>query len=880
MQVMKLLLLVVFIASIPRVHGYGPSISSMSAYQRSAAAKTNSAAPNELIFAVLVALKKFSTSPHEVRDILQANELTITSPLNSKQENALHLLANTEWISAESALPAFRELVQDDTDWDAVDSDGRTVLHHLAAGGDLSLIDFALSKKARVDLPDDSGMLPSDVAREAGHDEAVKLLDMYEEAQAMADNPNYTGGTNIEADNIGEIHIEGLPTDTVSPTDVNDKDLPDFMVNLNQRAFAGEIDPLIGRDKEIKRLLEVLGQRHNNNPVLVGLPGVGKTRIVEGLAHFIVKGQVPPRFRDKTIYEVSIGALTAGTGVRGALEEKVKQLVQFAEQHPEAIFFIDEIHLLTSGDTRNGVNIAEQLKPQLSAGKLPLIGATTPDEFRQHIDKFDALARRFVRINVAEPSKEEVIDIVLGLRDSISLHQGIDILDEAALAAIEYASYFKDKQLPFSAITLLDEAASSLALSDGFHLLHLNNLQAKIDKLTSSLDAQTDKQEEVQENIAQLKATYTEDFRAWQEQVGRKEELVKIATDINLIEAQIKQLEHDGKFIEADKLRKENLQELFTRQRELQAEDTKVLKKIHVAELVATKLKIPVGKILQESQEDLSALLPQLQEHILGQDAQLQKIVDLVIMTEMGLNKSPPPSFMLVGPSGVGKSETVLRLQSIIAGGRRELIRVDMSEFMEEHTASGLLGAPAGYVGYEDGSSFITKIKANPSAIILLDEIEKAHHSLHNILLQMLEGRLTSRDHEEIDLSQTMIFMTSNSENLAKDFSKPLRGRIDRTITYNALSDEIMQSLVRKEENELNQLLHSKGIVIKLHDDMIAALAKEGQDDDLGARALQHLFEESVTNPLSLMIAKGELNSGSYQVILEEGTEIKVVKDE
>ena len=356
----------------------------------------------------------------------------------------------------------------------------------------------------------------------------------------------------------------------------------------------------------------------------------------------------------------------------------------------------------------------------------------------------------------------------------------------------------------------------------------------------------------------------------------------KIQTDISSIEAHIEQLEYAGEFINADKIRKENLQQLFARQVELRAGDSKVLKKIHVAELVATKLKIPVGKILQENQEELAELLPQLQEHILGQDAQLEEIVDRITMTEMGLNKNKkaPPSFLMLGPSGVGKSETVYQLQRIIGGGRRELIRIDMSEYMEEHAPSAFLGAPAGYVGYEDGSNFITKIKANPSAIIMLDEIEKAHESLHNLLLQMLEGRLTSRDHEETDLSQTMIFMTSNSEDPDRDFSAPVRGRISNIIFYNPLSDAIMQELVRKEADDLNQRLHDKGIVVELHDDIIEALAKEGQNDALGARALHNLFEKSITIPLSRMMAKKEIDSGSYKIMPEEGTEIKVAKDD
>ena len=885
MQAVNLLLIAICIVITPivragSVRGGG--------YRYIAANKASSAlAPKELKAVIRAALEKFSIKPNAVLEVLQENKLIPISPLNSKKENTLHLLADMQ-MDENTALAAFRALVQDDTSLDVVDKDGRGILHRLAEGGRFKMTEFALSKGARADLRDDSDKLPSHYAREGEHEDLAALLDMYAKAKAKADDPDYVGAIDIEDGNVGEQNtvsaettIAPMQADSVPATEeiaviADEEDLPDFLVNLNRRALAGEIDPLIGRVEEVRRMLEVLGQRHSNNPVLVGLPGVGKTAIVEGLAYLIAKGEVPPRFSTKTIYEVNISALTAGTGVRGSLEEKVAQLVKFAEQHPEAIFFIDEVHHITSGDTGGGVNIADQLKPALASGKLPLIGATTDDEFRQHIAKFGALERRFVRINVGEPSEAEVIDIVLGTRDLISVHQDIEITDEAVLAAVELAQYFKDQQRPFSAIRLLDEAASSLAISDGFYPLHLNSMQTRIDKLTSSLPAQNGNKDVVLDDIAQLQATYAEDSATWQKQSAQRQELAKIQADIVAVEPQINQLEHDGKFVEADKLRKESLQELFTKREELT--DSKVLQKRHIAELVATKLKISVAKIMQEKQEGVFDLLPKLQQHIFGQDEQLQGIVNLVAMTEAGFNRNPPPSFLLLGPSGVGKTETVVRLQSILDDGRRELIRIDMSEYKEGHTMSAVLGSPAGYVGYEDGSWLITKIKANPSAILLLDEIEKAHPNLHDLLLQMLEGRLTGRDNDEIDLSQMMIFMTSNSINPEEDFLPAVRGRVDETITYNKLSPDIMSALVHRQVEELNdKVLHDKDVVVTLSDDMIAALANEGYNEVLGARPLQQLFDRRVTTPLSIMSLEGKLKSGKYQLELDG---LKISADE
>ena len=828
-------------------------------------------------------VEHFSPGHGVVHEFLQRYGITASTPIRA-DHNIMHLLAYKHVADDSTSLAILEELMleEETVDWETADEEGRTPLHYMAQNGKMQTVEFMLANGARADSRNIAGKLPSDYARENGHKELAKTLDMYAEASSAAEiarKERATDGVSTSeiADVIETVNIQADDVPATESTEVVDEDLPDFLDNLNQRARAGDIEPVIGRVEEIKRIVEVLRQRHNNNPVLVGPPGVGKTAIIEGLAHLIVKGEVPRPFLDKTIYAVSIGAMTAGTGLRGGLEEKVAELLAFAEQHPEAIFFIDELHHIESGDTGSNISIAEQLKPMLSAGKLPLIGATTDDEFRRHIAKDGALARRFVRINVGEPSEAEVVDILLGFRDRISVHQDIEIPDEAVLAAIEYAKYFTDKQLPFSAITLLDEAAASLGLRDGFYPMRINNLSSTINRLTASLPTMNGKGDEVREEIAQLQADYEQNLAAWQKQEADRQELAKIQADIVAVEEKINGLEHKDKFTEADELRHNKLQELFNQREQLT--DSKILHKRHVAELVAAKLKVPVEKILLEEQEGVFDLLPQLQGDIIGQDDQLKDIVGLVAVNEAGLNLKPPPSFLLLGPSGVGKTETVIRLQSILDDGRRELIRLDMSEYMEGHTVSALLGAPAGYVGHEDGSRFITEIKAHPSAIILLDEIEKAHPNLHYQLLQMLDGRLTSRDNEEIDLSQTMIFMTSNSENPDEDFVSAVRGRINRTIYYNPLNLDIMSMLVHREVAKLNKSLHSKDIVVTLSDDMIATLAAQGYNEELGARPLQNLFSKSVTTPLSFMLMDGELTSGKYHLQFEND-EVKVEQAE
>ena len=869
MRILLATIVILCLAASPLAQGY-TIVGGLHATNEHAIKAAKKLMPHEVKRAIQYALKNFATDPLAIHRTLRDKDLTATARINNDRENVLLILADAK-MDENTTIDIYRELVQDNADFNTVDAHGRGILHLLADRGQAEVINFILSKNARADLKTRQGDLPSDYAKKAGHHDIAATLEMYEQAHAMANDPNYTVPTEVET------NTTTMPTQTEAAKPVAEQDLPDFMVNLNQRALAGEIDALIGRVEEVKRILKVLGQRRSNNPVLVGMPGVGKTAIVEGLAHLITKGEVPSRFRDKTIYAVNISGVNAGTGVRGALEEKVKQLLLFAEQHPHAIFFIDELHHLISGDTGGGINIAEQLKPALAAGKLPVIGATTDDEFRQ-IERDGALERRFVRINIDEPTEAEIIDIVFGVRDLIAIHQDIDIADEAVLAVVEFAKLFKDKQRPASAVALLDEAASALAISDDFHQLNLNSITTKISSLTNALSsAQLGDKDKIAEEIEQLKATYAQDLLAWQQQVDKKQALQTTEANIEATEKQINQLEHAEKFAEADELRKNALQQLFTQRQELIAH--KVLERRHVAELVAAKLKVPVAKLMLEEQEGVSDVLPQLQQHIFGQDKQLEEITGLVAMTEQGLNRNLPPSFLLLGPSGVGKTVTVEKLGAILDNGKRKIIRINMNQYKEEHRVSALLGAPAGYVGYEDGSHFINEIKANPSAIILLDEIEKAHPDLHSLLLNMLEGHLTSGDNQEIDLTQTMIFMTSNSRNPDEDFFAAVRGRISREIIYNALSPEIMSRLVQVEIAKLNESLQSKGIVVELSDEMITALANEGHDEELGARPLQNLFQRNITEMMSLRLMQGELQTGKYRIELEDDN-IKVNQDE
>ena len=778
--------------------------------------------------AVVSAIKEALGTPEAVMQILRDHELTVNSPLTGKNETLLHLIAGMPDDTASLAtLDHVLEQEGEGVSVNAVDSDGKRPLHHAAKLGKQLTVERLLSKNAHVNLQDNEEKTPINHAEDEGHNDLAALLSTYAEGQGDFFDPEEEGAA---------------------------PGVPDFLINLNEMAAAGLIDPVVGRVNEIMSVFEAVSLRRKNNPLLIGPAGVGKTAIAEGIAILIERGEVPAEFADKTLYNIDIGTLTAGTGGRGELEERVATLLNFAKHNPDALFFIDEVHLIAAGGATGGIDLASLLKPALARGELRTIGATTDEEYRRHILNDKALNRRFSVIRVEEPNLQEALEIAFAARDYISAHHGIEITDEAVIAAVELAYHLHEQKQPDVSITLLDEAAAALKYDSGRLKLFLTDIVDKITRRSDRLPyGNNERKKQVKSEIDELKISQEQHQTELDEHIDSK--LAEQEQRVNEIEE--KADEDEGILAKAQK----KLKKLFSRKR---------LEAHHIAALISRKLGIPVEKILKTEQANLVNLEANLKKHILGQDESVNAIVDTVTVSYAGIGQEGRVlgSFMITGPTGVGKSFTAQMLAELIFGDQRHLIRFDMSEYMEGHTLSTLLGAPPGYVGYEEGGELTKKVLANPHAVILFDEVEKAHPRFQNILLQILEGaRLTDRSGETVDFSNTIIIMTSNSTDLQSDFRPEVRNRIDNILTYDALSPEVMGGLVQAQLNMLNERLEEQKVVIELSEDAVASLSEDGYDPEFGARPLQRLFNQRIRMPLAKMIVNGQLKEGTTYII-------------
>ena len=688
--------------------------------------------------------------------------------------------------------------------------------------------------------------------------------------------------------------------------------LDKYAKNLNQLANDGKLDPVIGRDEEIRRILQILSRRTKNNPILIGEPGVGKTAIAEGLAHRIVKGDVPENLQEKVIYSLDMGALIAGAKYKGEFEERLKSVVkEVISSDGQIVLFIDEIHTLVgAGGGQGAMDAANILKPALARGELRAIGATTLDEYQKHFEKDKALERRFQKVVVAEPDKESAISILRGIKDKYETHHKVRIKDDAIIAAVELSQrYITDRFLPDKAIDLMDESAAKLRMEINSKPEELDVLDRKIMQLEIEIEAikrekDKEKLQNLQKELANLKDSRESIYAKWKSEKEIVEKVQTAKKNIETFKLEAEKAEREGEYGKVAELRygkikaeEEQLQEL---QKELVQNQENALIKEEVtsediAEVVAKWTGIPVQKMLQSEREKLLKLEDELHKRVIGQEEAIQAVADAVRRSRAGLQDSKKPigSFLFLGTTGVGKTELAKALAEYLFDDESAMTRIDMSEYQERHAVSRLVGAPPGYVGYDEGGQLTEAVRRKPYSVVLLDEIEKAHPDTFNILLQVLdEGRLTDNKGRVADFRNAIIIMTSNmgshiiQENfddidmskreqitektkvdvlgLLKQTVRPeFLNRIDEVIMFTPLNKAEVTKIVELQLSLLIRMLAEKGITMSWTDEAIESLSRQGFDPQFGARPIKRVIQRKVLNELSKEILSGKVTSDS-----------------
>ncbi len=703
--------------------------------------------------------------------------------------------------------------------------------------------------------------------------------------------------------------------------------LDKYAKNLNEMAKEGKIDPVIGRDEEIRRILQILARRTKNNPILLGEPGVGKTAIVEGLAQRIVDGDVPTSLKTKTIVSLDMGLLIAGAKYKGEFEERLKGVIkEVTKSDGEIILFIDEIHTLigAGGGGDGAMDAANLLKPALARGELHAIGATTLNEYQKYIEKDKALERRFQSVTVDEPSVEDAISILRGIKEKYELHHGVRIKDDAVIAAVELSTrYISDRYLPDKAIDLMDEAASKLRIQIDSLPEELDEVQRKIMQLEIEREAirrekDTHKESALTQEIAILNEQRNSLRAKWEseKQVIHGIQAQKEAIERYKYEAE--QFERSGDYGKVAELRYGKIKEaeeklVLLQQKMVDMQDgnamlTEVVHADHIGEVVAKWTGIPVSKMLQSERQKLLNLEAELKKRVAGQSEAIGLIADAVRRNKAGLNdpKKPIGSFIFLGTTGVGKTELAKTLADYLFNDENALVRIDMSEYQERHAVSRLVGAPPGYVGYDEGGQLTEAVRRKPYAVVLLDEVEKAHPDVFNILLQVLDdGRLTDNKGRVANFKNTIIIMTSNigahviQENFDKidEFNKEevlnrtknevfellkksvrpeFLNRIDETVMFEPLSKGDVRKITEIQFRGIQQLLKQNGITLEADDAVLDKLGELGYDPQFGARPLKRVMQRMILNQLSKEILSGHVNKNSVLgITLDENEELQ-----
>jgi ATP-dependent Clp protease ATP-binding subunit ClpB len=661
--------------------------------------------------------------------------------------------------------------------------------------------------------------------------------------------------------------------------------LEKFGRDLTQAAEEGKLDPVIGRDEEIRRVIQVLSRRTKNNPVLIGEPGTGKTAIVEGLAQRIVAGDVPEGLKGKRVWALDIGSLLAGSKYRGEFEERLKAVLQEIQAAAgEIVLFIDELHTIVgAGAAEGAVDAANLLKPMLSRGELRAVGATTLDEYRKHIEKDAALERRFQPILVGEPSVSDTIAILRGLKERYEAHHGVQIRDAALVAAAVLSDrYISDRFLPDKAIDLVDEAASRLRMEIDSSPIELDEADRRVRQLEIELAAMAGEKPEVREplerELAEAKERRDELAARWAEEKEALTRVAEITKRIDELRMEADRAERHGELQRVAEIRYGELpaleQELAERERSETARMVKEeVDEDDVAEVVARWTGIPVSRLMEGETEKLIHMEERLHERVVGQDEAVTAVANALRRARSGLQDPDRPigSFVFLGPTGVGKTELARALAEFMFDDERAMIRLDMSEYQERHTVARLVGAPPGYVGYEEGGQLTEAVRRRPYSVVLLDEIEKAHTEVFDVLLQILDdGRLTDGQGRTVDFRNTVIIMTSNvrsAEEMRDRFRPEFLNRIDEIVEFQALSREQLGEIVELQLARLRGRLADRAIGLRLTDDAKELVAEAGWDPAYGARPLKRALQRLVENPLALRLLEGEFEPGDTVVV-------------